>query len=353
MHPIHHHGSAFWRGGLCGLVVLWICLCLFGCSGEYLYPDGESLTVDGPGGTPNGGTVGDLIIEAPTDKETFPEIIITPGGDPFENAAHVLRVDFLNVGDADSILLRVDNITVLIDTGESADYAVIRDCLQACGISSIDHLIITHYDNDHIGSARSVLEDYAVKNIYMPAYVRDSRLYRNMMSMLEVKVADGTTTVHRMTEDVRFQAGAAEVWINPTRLYEPELTLGSDNSHDLQENNYSLITTVTLGDTSCLFAGDAEGERMAEFVDLMGETEPSYDVLKIPHHGKYDKELSEFLNAEKGHLRYCVVSVGSSALVENKLETAMKASGAGRYYTFNGHIRLATDGVTMTIEQGN
>ncbi len=344
------------RGLLCGMAIVLVFLCLSACSDEILHPAGESLTIDGVGSgsplVPNG-TIGGLVIETPPPEETFPEIIITPGGDPFENAAHVLRVDFLNVGDADSILLRMDDIVILIDTGETADYPTINARLTGYGIETIDYLIITHYDNDHIGSARSILTDFAVKHVYMPAYVRDSRLYRNMKSMLDALAAEGSTTVDRLTEDVRLDLGAAQVWINPTKLYEPEQTLGSDDSHDLEENNYSLITSVTCGNVSFLLAGDAEGERMAEFVALMGGAEPSYDVLKIPHHGRYDKELSEFLRAETGHLRYCVVSVGSADLVENSLITAMRATGAGQYFTYNGHISIATDGATMTIEQAH
>ncbi len=346
------------RALLCGMAVALALLCFCACSDEILLPSGESLTIDNAGvsqpSSPGGlDTVGELVIETVTEEETFGSITINPGGDPFADAAHVLRVDFLDVGDADTILLRMDGTVILIDTGETADYATIHARLQGYGIDTIDHLIITHYDNDHIGSARSVLTDFTVKNVYMPAYIRDSRLYRNMMSMLDALVAEGSTVVNRMTEDIRLDLGYGQVWINATKLYEPELTLGSDDSHAMEENNYSLITSVTFGETSFLFAGDAEGERMAEFVDLMGDVEPSYDVLKIPHHGRYDKELSEFLRAETGHLRYCVVSVGSEDLVENSLVTAMRATGAGQYFTYNGHIRIATDGATMTIEQGN
>ncbi len=367
-------GRRFLRHGLLFCLAVAVLLpCLFACEdpggGDLIIETVSGMQTQAPFETSEqssglivenpleSGTSGGLVIEPVTESETFGEIVIQPPSDPFENAAQVLRVDFLNVGDADSILLRMtgasadspSDAVILIDTGETADYMVIHDRLRACGISTIDHLIITHYDNDHIGSIRSVLSDFSVKNVYMPAYVRDSRLYRNMMSKLdEVSVS---TTVHRMTEDVRFDFGAGKVWINPTKLYEPELTLGSDDSHDLQENNYSLITSVTLGDVSFLFAGDAEGERMTEFVSFLEESEPSYDVLKVPHHGNYDKGLSEFLRAETGHLRYCVVSVGMEKLVENSLVTAMRATGAAAYYTYNGHVSIATEGTIMSIEQ--
>ncbi len=332
------------RGLLLMTAVLLAFLCLSACSDESLYPPLDSDETIASGG---------LVIETPVVSETFADLIIQPPDDPFAGAEHLLQVDFLNVGDADSILIRADATVILIDVGESADYPVINARLQACGVTTIDHLIITHYDNDHIGGARSLLTDFAVKNVYMPEYIRDSGLYRSMTGVLDSLRANGLVAVNRLVEDVRIELSFGNLWINPTKLYTPGLTLGSDNSHDLQENNYSLITSLTFGEQSFLFAGDAEGERMAEFVGLSENTEPTYSVLKIPHHGRYDKQLSEFLRAETGSLRYCVVSVGSAELVENSLITAMRASGAAQYFTYNGHIRIVTDGTTMTIEQSS
>ncbi len=352
MRIFHSHRRPMWRGFLCLMAAALVLLCLPACSDQVLGPNGEIIDV----GKPSGGdsTAGGLVIDDPvaTEPETF-EGIILPSTDDFSDAEHVLRVDFLNVGDADSILLRMDDVVILIDTGESADYSVIRTALADYGITTIDHLILTHYDNDHIGSARSILHDYTVKNVYMPEYIRSSGLYRNMVAMLEVRVSDGTTVAHRLTEDLHLDLGYGQVWINPTRLYEPGLTLGSDDSHDLQENNYSLITSITFGEIRLLFTGDAEGERIAEYIGVMGDAMPAIHVLKIPHHGGFDKELGDFLRAVKGELRYCIVSVSAEALVDASLNTALKSAGAGRYYTYNGHIRFATDGVRMNMEQSD
>ncbi len=354
MRMFHPFKRRMRRGLLCLVAVALLCLCLASCSNQVLNPDGtignigdpETLYIDtsGAGGNHLGNTV--------TESETVGGISLPSSGD-FSDAAHVLRVDFLNVGDADSILLRMDGTVILIDTGESNDDTTIRSTLTEYGINVIDYLIITHYDNDHIGSARSLLSDYTVKNVYMPDYVRNSGLYRNMMGVLNVLEATGTTVVHRVTEDVHLDIGYGQVWINPTKLYQPGLTLGSDDSHSLQENNYSLITSVTFGEIALLFTGDAEGERIAEFSALLGDSIPAYHLLKIPHHGGFDKELGDFLRVVKGNLRYCVVSVASEDSAEASLKTAMKASGAGQYYTGNGRVQFATDGSTMTMVQGS
>ncbi len=342
MHLNHHIRQ---RICVCLLAVALAVLCLTACSDEVLYTGTDSLVIqNGTGTRPDDSG-------ALTLPDTESGITIRPTYDPYENAEHVMRVDFLETGDADAILLRVDETVILVDTGESDDYHVITTALGAYGITVIDYLIISHYDNDHIGTASQILKNYEVKTVYMPDYIRDSRLYRSLMDTLEILEADGKVAVHRPHEDVHIELKNGSLQINPTKLYEPGQTLGSDNAHALEENNYSLITTITFGDIRLLLAGDAEGDRIAEFAAQSGG-ELDFDVLKIPHHGGFDKEMGDFLRAAKGELRYCVVSVGTPDLVDASLVTAMRTSGAGVYYTYNGTVRLSTDGVTMMMDQG-
>ena len=319
------------------LAVALLFLCLVACSGEIYDPTQGSMSL--VEGTHNGW------FELPTEPSTGGSFEI-PTVDPYENAAHVLRADFLNTGNSDAILLRMDGTVILVDTGETDDYARISGKLGEYGITAIDYLIISHFDNDHIGTVSQILQNFTVKTVYMPDYVRDSSLYRRMMSTLEVKPE---VVIHRPTEDVRIQLSYGSLWINPTRLYEPGVTLGSDEAHSLEENNYSLITTVTFGEISLLLTGDAEQARITEFMELSGDT-LSYDVIKIPHHGGYDKALAELLRTNKG-LRYCMVHVGSESLVEASLVTAMRTSGAAAKFTYEGDIAFATDGVSMTVRQ--
>ena len=328
------------RTSVCLLVAALLSLCLAGfagCSDEIYDPTQGSLTlVEGTGNNQF-----ELPTEAPTGS-----VIEMPTEDPFENAAHVMRVDFLNTGDSDAILLRLDDTVILVDAGEADDYPTISRKLTEYGIDTVDYLIISHFDNDHIGTMSQILQHYSVKNLYMPDYVRDSSLYRRMMSALE-----GTEgiSVYRPTEDVRIELPYGSLWINPTGLYEPGVILGSDDAHSLQENNYSLITSVYFGDISVLLTGDAEQERIAEFMGILGDT-VAYDVIKIPHHGSYDKALAELLRKNAG-LRYCMVHVGSESLVEASLVTAMRTSGAAAKFTYDGDIAFATDGVSMTVNQ--
>lgn len=331
------------RSAVCLLVFVLLLLCLTGCSDEIYNPTQDSLSINEGSGDGNGGSG---YLEIPTEAPTG-SVIQIPVTDPFENADHVMRADFLNVGNADAILLRLDDIVILMDTGESDDYHTIRTRLDDYGIHAIDYLVISHFDNDHIGTASQILGDYTVGTVYMPDYVRDSSLYRRMMSTLEV--LEGKTTVHRLTEDAHVNLPYGSLWINPTRLYEPGQTLGSDASHSLEENNYSLITSVRFGEIELLLTGDAERERMEEFAALEEVSAWSYELIKTPHHGGYDKALGRFIQDVKP--RYCAVCVGDASLVEVGLVTAMRSVGAAAYYTCDGGIRFASDGVSMTMNR--
>lgn len=343
----------FQRGLACLLaaatLLMLASVCFTSCSGEIFSTESESLSLL-PGDDQSSTGTGTLGLV--TEPSTGGSMVITPSGDPFADAAHVMRVDFLNTGNADSILLRMDQTTILVDTGESDDYRIITAKLREYEIDTIDYLIITHYDNDHIGTASELLKQYDIKSVYMPDYIRDSRLYRGLADVLGILGESGKTQTYRLTKDVRIDLPYGSLHITPTHLYEPGLTLGSDDSHSLKENNYSLMTTVTFGEINLLLAGDAEGERIEEFMGALPDGAADFDVIKIPHHGGYDKEIGDLLRAAKGHLRYCVVSVGDSSLVDARLVTAMRSAGTGIYYTYNGHVRLATDGESMVVEQG-
>ena len=319
------------RSTACLVVAVVLLLsCLAGCSGEVYDPDRGTLTLP----------------SSPSQDETG-EVLELPEADPYGDSAHVLRADFLETGKSDAILLRVGDAVILVDTGETDDYGVISRCLQEYGISEIDYLVLTHFDNDHIGAAAGILQNYRVKTVFMPDYVRDSSLYRRMMEVLAL-LPD--TAVRRVTEETTVEISGGRMVIYPTALYKNGLTLGKDEDHALEENNFSLITSVFFGQRSILLMGDAEKERIREFSETLGE-DYRYDLIKIPHHGDANKPLRELLLGCDG-LRYCVVHVAEQADVESSLVTAIQGAGAEAFYTYDGRVRFATDGESMTVLRG-
>ena len=304
------------------------------------------LTVpDGTGTAPAVTLSKDDIEPEPFDSAAYP--------DAYADSEHRMYVEFLDTGKSDCILIRMDDKVILVDTGESEgdveDYGRIKGRLAAYGINTIDCLILTHFDNDHIGSAHRVLRDYTVRNVYMPDYVRKSSRYRAMMEMLDA-VEDRTVVKRLHNEEITVDMGYGSLTINASGLYKRGQVASSSGDSEIEadENDYSLITAVHFGETSMLLLGDAERARMEEFKKDHTET---YDLVKTPHHGNTDQGLRQFLYAATP--RYCVVCTDDATQIQAQLVTDMtNICGADNWYvTCNGTVRFSTNGTDITVEQ--
>ena len=63
-----------------------------------------------------------------------------------------------------------------------------------------------------------------------------------------------------------------------------------------EDNDFSLVISMTYGEQRFLFAGDCEKERLKELLEQT-EFELQHDLLKVPHHGRKEKNSEEFLEA--------------------------------------------------------
>lgn len=326
------------------VVTMLFAMLLSSCSGERLsdrLPTGTSgtLAVIDPSDTTGG---------SESQSETLPSISLN--NDPeqvYADSPNTMRVDFLDTGKSDAMIFRIDSKVVLIDTGNTNDYARISTYLNAYGINTVDVMIITHFDNDHIGSAEKIIKNYSVGEVYVPDYVRNSSKYRGMMTA--INATQGGTKLIRVTEDVTLNIGGGLLWINPTKLYPGGQIVGSDETNEFsEENNYSLIVTVTYGNARLLITGDAERERMEEFKAVLDSTgaDLDYTLVKMPHHGSYTKGIDAVLRAITP--RYCVVCVDDVG-AEPSTVTLMRAVGAAPYYTNNGDVHFVTNGTGNVI----
>ena len=75
------------------------------------------------------------------------------------------EVTFLDVGKADAMILRTANSTVIIDCGEKGDGKDIVNMLSEEEITSVDCLIITHFDQDHVGGAAKVIKSISGEKV--------------------------------------------------------------------------------------------------------------------------------------------------------------------------------------------
>ena len=89
-----------------------------------------------------------------------------------ENAP--FEITFMNVGKADSIFLSIDDKNIMIDTGLNSTKDNVVSQLKEKNIDSIDYLILTHMDKDHIGGADAILNEFKVDNVIQADYSKDS-----------------------------------------------------------------------------------------------------------------------------------------------------------------------------------
>ena len=80
---------------------------------------------------------------------------------------HLLKIYFLDVGQGESTLLMLpDGTNIMVDTGSPAAGPMLVDNISSLGIDRIDHLILTHPHDDHIGGIFNVLHEMEVINFY-------------------------------------------------------------------------------------------------------------------------------------------------------------------------------------------
>ena len=116
-----------------------------------------------------------------------------------------------------------------------------------------------------------------------------------------------------------------------------------------QDNNASLCVTLTYGTHTMLFAGDAEEERQTELIAELSEKGiTALSMLKVPHHGVWNKNLDVFFSACAPAL--AVITCSDKNPPEQKTLDALNAVGAQVLLSANGDISLifTKDHVTVT-----
>lgn len=247
-------------------------------------------------------------------------------------ASGEFSVEILNLGKADAIILTTSDHTVIIDSGNRGDGKKILECLEEKGISSIDSLIITHFDKDHVGGAVKLINNLEIGEIIAPKYKGNTDEYTRYIKCLSEngkKQTVLTSETSFVLDDVLFEVYPA-----------------LKNSYKESDNDFSIVVSVTHGDNKFLFAGDAESERLAE---LSSQMDLKHTFLKVPHHGKMSAGSEEFIKAVSPD--YAVITESSEEPADPEIKDILKNTGTEVYSSINGNIKAVSDGHMIEIKQ--
>ena len=286
----------------------------------------EGLAVDGIAGV---NTLTALYGSNPAPATTLQVTSLTDGTATQEQ----MRVDFYNVGKADAMLITTPNGGhILIDAATDDGGDVLVNELRKAGVTRIDMMIITHFDKDHVGGADKVVENFTVSRVVMPRYEKDSNQYTEFTEALaastdtQVIYLEARQILEIAFGDVQLRVSAAN-----------ETDYGED-----EENDFSLATRVTYGQTRFLFAGDAEDARQTE---LLAEGDLACDVLKVPYHGRLVNASSAFLTACSPKIAFITDSEEEPA--DTLLLEQLRALGTQVYCAKDGGIAVTSDGTNV------
>ena len=245
-----------------------------------------------------------------------------------------LSIDFIDVGQADSILVRNQDKVMLIDAGTNEAGETVVNYLKNLGITKIDYLIGTHPHEDHIGGLDDVINNFDIGQIYMPKIETTTKTFEDVLDAIENK--NLTITASNKGDKIELGQAVGEFMTEPI--------LDKDNL-----NVSSLVLRLEFGNTSYLFMGDAEEEN-EETIRW-----PKTDVLKVGHHGSSTSSSESFL--EQVEPQYAIIMAGkdnSYGLPTQETIDKLNNRGSEIYRTDeDGTIQMTSDGNTIEIKTTN
>jgi competence protein ComEC len=251
----------------------------------------------------------------------------------FADGVGILKIKFFKVGKADAILLRTENHTVMIDTGEEDDSEKLIAYLDEKEVKALDYLILTHFDKDHIGSAPAILAHLQAGTVLEPDYAKVGDVY----DRLQKAYADHGLSPVKVVKEMTFTLDEVTFTIIPAQ----QNTYAED-----EDDDFSLVVSVRHGSNSFLFAGDIRSQRMQE---LIASHDLKHTLLKVPNHGINDDASAELFAAVMP--AYAVIFCSDKNPASGAVLSALEALGTKVYQTVNGSIAITSDGNALTFKQ--
>lgn len=253
-----------------------------------------------------------------------------------------LTVFMIDIGQGDSFLIVTPNgKSLLVDSGPPKGRSKLVTFLRAQGFESLDALLFTHPDADHIGGAAQVIYNFPVKQIFDNGHVHASPQYEAMVKAIEKK---GVPTYKLKSGDtIELDEGLVMQILAP-----PENLFNGTTRSDTNAN--TIVFRLVYGDVSFYFAGDSEAE--TEQYVLSQKIDIQSTVYKVAHHGSRHASQPPLLDAVKP--RIALISASKDNRYGHptpELLGRLEARNIPALKTLElGHVGLRTDGKKFILD---
>ncbi len=257
-----------------------------------------------------------------------------------------LYVNFIDIGQGDAILINFpDGKNMIIDFGRVEDSVVDEHLMKDGKKLTIDYLVATHPDDDHIGELPYIYENYEVKRSYRPYVLSENSSSSVFDSDFNqgVDINKNTVIYHKyinsvytynptswefFTDDSDFK-GEGE-FIYSVDFMMPYIKELSDYSLFKDANNFSAIIMIEYAGKKILFMGDAENsaagkgaeDKFRLYYEENDTQKADCDVLKVGHHGSDTSSSKKFLQLVKPE--YAVISCGVKNTYKHPHDVTLK-----------------------------
>jgi competence protein ComEC len=249
-----------------------------------------------------------------------------------------LRVAFLDVGQGDAIFIEYEGMQILIDGGRNGAVLSALGSVMPFWDRSIDMIIATHPDADHIGGLPEVLERFTVGAVIESGNTSDTAVYQAFTRDIEEEGC--AHDIFRAGYIIAFSDDAYLEFLFPDRMPE-EVAMW-------EANTASLVVRLVYGETSMILSGDTPAQVEEYLAGIYGDA-LDVDVLKAGHHGSDTSSAIAFLSAT--HPETVVISAGCDNRYGHPDEDVIdriEALGAEHLGTCEeGTIVFESDGVNV------
>ncbi len=211
-----------------------------------------------------------------------------------ESQRKELTVAFLDIGQGDSIFIETPNGNqILIDAGPNARVLSELGKVMPWYDKTIDMIIATHPDQDHIGGFVEVLKRYKIEYELEPGVKSETQTSKVIHEL--IKKDSVKTYVARKGMKIELDDGVVITILYP-----------DTDAYDMKTNDASIVARLTYGETEVMLTGDAPIKSEKEILAYKENIQS--DILKVGHHGSKTSTSMEFVKAVNP--TYAVISSG-------------------------------------------